>query len=285
MKIHRFLCLLITSALLLSCTPAEAKIECGVLHPNIQDKDLHIDGEIEAEASGLIGKIVGAKGEIKGEYITKNTLVDFKNADQLAKWYSVVYITCGLLDNKDIPFEKKVSVYQTLITLYGRILEAETNSPKTEGKSRESLNKTKKANFLLTKNLEWKGYFKNSNPSGKDLFMHLYVEEVTGPLFFGKIHFPDVKNTITSMRGEIIEDFGDIVEKSKWRYIKSFKNRPTDGVWVKFTLPKIIQGGGIVTNTSYYGHISSSGILESVEFTNSSEPVGYLKLYPNKSSS
>lgn len=98
---------------------AEAKFDCGFLHPKLQEKDININGSLKAEAKGLMSKILGGKGSLNGKYFDQDSLVKYPDADKLARWYSIAYITCGMMNDDNISVDKKTEIYKELLNLYG----------------------------------------------------------------------------------------------------------------------------------------------------------------------
>lgn len=106
-------------------TVAEAKINCEVLHPKLQDKDFQINGKIEAEAKGFLSRIVGGKGTLDGEFENQDSLTKYKNSDQLAKWYSIVYISCELINESNLSTNQKIDAFQKMMNTYAILVGAE----------------------------------------------------------------------------------------------------------------------------------------------------------------
>jgi hypothetical protein len=47
------------------------------------------------------------------------------------------------------------------------------------------------------------------------------------------------------MDGKFVKDFGDVLERSKWGYVKGF-GVDKGGVWLTFTERGLLQGSGIL---------------------------------------
>jgi hypothetical protein len=112
-----------------------------------------------------------------------------------------------------------------------------------------------------------------------DYEMILSIEAVTNRNFSGFLRWPTLRNSITSMHGEVVQDFGDFVEQSKWEFIDGF-DTATGGIWLKFTETSIVQGSGITLNGWYYAHIDDADVMRGVWFRpGASEPRGRFEIF------
>lgn len=102
--------------------------------------------------------------------------------------------------------------------------------------------------------------------------MILHIEQVMGDVIVGKLHWPDLGNSITTFSGRIASDFGDVVESSRWAYVDGYDSDAT-GVWLTFTENTIIQGS-VILGGQYFARLEQ-GVLKGVWFRkNGSEPRG-----------
>lgn len=105
--------------------------------------------------------------------------------------------------------------------------------------------------------------------------MVLHIEAAIGSTFSGKIHWPELSNSITTIQGYVVEDVSNVVEQSKWTYVPGFNSnhkRPC----VKFTDTAVIQGGdNFILNGWYYACISEERTMRGVYFEDAkvSEPL------------
>lgn len=126
----------------------------------------------------------------------------------------------------------------------------------------------------------WEGTFDQYDY--KEYPMVLHIEQVEGMRFSGKLHWPTLRNSITVMRGEFVESFGDFVEQSKWRYVGDL-NSENGGVWMKFTETELIQGSNIVLNGWYYAYAQDNNTMRGVFFSSeeAAEPIGDFTIFLN----
>lgn len=113
----------------------------------------------------------------------------------------------------------------------------------------------------------WKG--RATQNRSQNYSMDLYVEKVSGRNFFGKIHWPQLRNSITAIDGEIVSDFGDIVEQSRWKLVPGFDINKSPQC-LTFTDTQLIQGSGIYLNGKYYACIQS-GAMQGAYFLRPTE--------------
>lgn len=112
--------------LLLASISVEAKINCEVLHPNLQEKDLKVDGSITAQSKGFFSKILGAEGKIEGKSITQDSLTQYNNVEELAKWYSIIYMVCTTIENdSELSTKEKLDYFSSLLKSYFEVVKKE----------------------------------------------------------------------------------------------------------------------------------------------------------------
>ena len=113
--------------------------------------------------------------------------------------------------------------------------------------------------------------------------MIMYIESSSGVKFSGKLNWPKLRNSITSMDGKFVENFGDVLERSKWKYVNGF-DVDKSGVWLTFTEQELLQGGGILLGAVYYAQLKEDGIIQGVWFNSdkASEPGGDFKINSQK---
>jgi hypothetical protein len=87
--------------------------------------------------------------------------------------------------------------------------------------------------------------------------MIFYIEERNGDRVSGKTHYPELYNLIYGWEGEIVNDFGDITEESKWMKLEAYGSE--GGTWLKETRRWNIQGTNSATDGNYYLFISDTG--------------------------
>lgn len=117
-----FILFVIAFVYLLQINILQAKMSCEPLHPKLQEKDIVINGKIKAEAKGFMSKILGAEGQLDGNYFNQDSLSKYPDSDKLAKWYSIIYITCGMLNEKSYTTDQRILIFNNLITLYSSLV-------------------------------------------------------------------------------------------------------------------------------------------------------------------
>ena len=122
----------------------------------------------------------------------------------------------------------------------------------------------------------WEGVF-NQHGLGYQLDRYpivIQLEQVRGRLLEGYLRWPLLDDTIITIHGELVQDFGNFTEQSKWEHIEGFKPNE-EGTWFKFQEINLIQGANIVMSGWYYAHIDNEGIMRGVYFNaNQTEPSG-----------
>ena len=119
---------------------------------------------------------------------------------------------------------------------------------------------------------QWKGDYDQFNYP-KPYKMVLYIEESIGESISGKLNWPDLNNSITSFKGEIVTRPANFIEETKWKILdKELKNKK--GIWIKFIEKNMVSGSGVQLNGQYYCHISDRGILTGVGFSQNSTSAG-----------
>lgn len=105
---------------------AQAKIACEVLHPNLQEKNIVVDGKAKLEAEGILSKYIGGSGSLEGLFANRDSLNDYNNPDELAKWYSRIYLACSIIaDDKSLSIDDKLRVYKELLNEYSNAVRVE----------------------------------------------------------------------------------------------------------------------------------------------------------------
>lgn len=108
--------------------------------------------------------------------------------------------------------------------------------------------------------LKFEGEYKVPNYYPFD--MTLYIEEKSGDRVSGKFQWPDRNNRFQGWEGNIVHDFGDVIEQSKWEQVDGFGS---EGTYIKETRKWVIsEGGG--TDGNYYFYLSPTGRLTGVWF-------------------
>lgn len=109
--------------------------------------------------------------------------------------------------------------------------------------------------------------------------MTMYIERRSRTTFSGKLHWTTLRNSITSIDGRFITNFGDVLEQSKWKYVRGF-GVDKSGVWLNFTERELLQGNGIVLGVIYYAHLNDDGTMQGVWFNSDkdSEPGGNFEI-------
>ncbi|MBO9473428.1 hypothetical protein J7413_07740 [Shimia sp. R10_1] len=98
---NRFVTCIIATVISIFCSKAYA-LDCTPLEPTPpEDQSIQITGTIDAEVSGILGKLTGAGADLEGAYseISKNVLSEFPNADKLFMWSKLVYLRCEFIKN------------------------------------------------------------------------------------------------------------------------------------------------------------------------------------------
>lgn len=124
----------------------------------------------------------------------------------------------------------------------------------------------------------WRGTANQKNYGSYPMVFH--IENISGQAFSGKLQWTTLRNSITSVEGRIVEDFGDLTERSKWEFVKGF-GTDEGGAWLTFTETRLLQGNGIFLGVIYYAHLKDDGSIHGVWFGNdstASEPGGDFEL-------
>lgn len=126
--------------------------------------------------------------------------------------------------------------------------------------------------------ITYKGSFDQYNYKMYEMVFH--IEQIRGNEFSGKLHWPSLRNSITQVEGEFVEDFGDILQQSKWSYIEDF-DIDKNGIWMMFTETQILQGSNIETSNLYLARLRDDGTMEGVYFSNNqrSQPGGDFTIF------
>jgi len=119
---------------------------------------------------------------------------------------------------------------------------------------------------------QWVGNYDQFNYP-KPYKMVLYIEESIGGLISGKLNWPDLRNSVTSFTGEIVERPEGFIEETKWKVLDN-EIKSDDGIWIKFIENSLISGSGIQLKGEYYCHISNKGILTGIGFSQNSTTAG-----------
>lgn len=125
--------------------------------------------------------------------------------------------------------------------------------------------------------ITWKGEAKETNNRVFDVV--LSVEKNSEETFEGNMWWPKINNSINSVEGKIISDFGDFVARTKWRFVDGFDSKQ-DSKWLIFSEVKPIQGSRTLLGAIYYGRLDDDGSMTGVWFTSkdAAEPSGTFKL-------
>ena len=97
--------------------------------------------------------------------------------------------------------------------------------------------------------------------------MILYIEKIENENIDGKINWPSFKNSITDMKGKLVERTSDFIEESKWKLVdKMIKG--SKGIWFRFTQTKMLVGNpaDLDLTGKFYCHISTDGVMNGVWF-------------------
>jgi hypothetical protein len=113
----------------------------------------------------------------------------------------------------------------------------------------------------------WQGVFYDVH---RDIPMTIYIQEVAGQTFAGKINYPDSGNTTTIMQGSVVTDLSSEVQK--WEHVQGF-NSGASGTWIKFTEPAMEPGGNPATllNGWYYARVTNDGAMYGSFFVSQSK--------------
>ncbi len=113
----------------------------------------------------------------------------------------------------------------------------------------------------------WEGVFHDVH---RDIPMTIYIQEVAGQTFAGKINYPDSGNTTTIMQGSLVTDLSS--EAQKWDHVRGF-NSGASGTWIKFTEPAMEPGGNPATvlNGWYYAQVTDNGAMYGSFFVSQNE--------------
>jgi hypothetical protein len=105
----------------------------------------------------------------------------------------------------------------------------------------------------------------------------LHIEERSGDRVSGKQHYPDRSNTFIGWEGNVVHDFGDVIEQSRWEYVEGFGTE--GGTWIKETRRWEIEGGFRMGGLNYY-YISDTGRVTGVHIHESrSDPSATFELF------
>ena len=110
---------------------------------------------------------------------------------------------------------------------------------------------------------EWLGTF--NQPGFGEYPMALYIEAINGKSFDGKLDWEVCCKSVTKLKGEYIQDFGDESEQFRWNHIKDFDEN-NNGIWIKFTEIEFIKKGNAILGVTYYAHIQEDGTMVGVGF-------------------
>jgi len=204
---------LIIFLLLLQVQNVEAKFDCEFLHPKLQEKDININGNVKAEAKGFLSKILGAEGNLKGEYFDQDSLVKYPNADKLAKWYSIAYISCGMMNEDDISIEKKTEIYMKLMNIYAVLSGVEEKLINSKGLKDEfvpisidlsNISVGRKAkNYgknIIVKDFRGQKYLSGKNNNGYFFLDDIKVKENIDVQFVFKFHIQNQSKRIITLK-------------------------------------------------------------------------------------
>ncbi len=121
---------------------------------------------------------------------------------------------------------------------------------------------------------QWNGVY--TYATGERQHLSLLIEKVDGTAFKGKMiwqSFGRFKGAILKMNGEYVTDFGDQVERAKWKNLEDYSEVHTEGTWLKWTETEMISGAYYTVNGWYYGHIREDGTMVAVYFFNKDETI------------
>jgi len=212
--------------------------------------------EIKKEYETYIRKLETDSSETKKQYEThiKNLEANCSESDNSKCKYEVTS-----LENTVQEYKRQITELTSIKDDYEKKIKLLPKESITE-KGKQPENKSHTANELISQN--WEGNF--TEYGHKEYPMVLYIERINFQNFTGKLFWKTFNNTITSVRGEVVKNFGDAVEQNKWRYIKGVNLNET-GIWIVFTETALIQGG-VALNGSYYAHISENKNMQGVYF-------------------
>lgn len=123
-----------------------------------------------------------------------------------------------------------------------------------------------KGSNLINSSQVWKGNAVQNRNKGYS--MNLYIEKFSEQSFVGKIHWPELQDSITKIDGEVVSDFGSPEEKSKWKLISGV-DTSNSSECLTFT-EKVLVQGSVVLNGKYYACIQN-GAMKGIYFLRPTE--------------
>jgi hypothetical protein len=105
--------------------------------------------------------------------------------------------------------------------------------------------------------------------------MELSIESIDGPTFTGLPLWRELGNSVTTVEGEIVTDFSDVTERSRWDLLEGF-SEDAGTACAEFTEGPEIQGDRVDDGGTYYGCVGPEGTMAGVWFRRpgSGEPGG-----------
>lgn len=201
----------------------------------IQEHKLSTTGLIDPTTARKLGEIAGVEALVTGS---------------LTPFGDTVRITVKVLDTEtaEIIDAKKESIAKTEIIDELLMVRVEPQSSYGPTNLDSHTHQQENANHKLAGT--WQGYWKNRKNT---MVFNIENTDENGS-FNGFINWPTYRNTTTKIRGQVVNDFGDFLEQSKWRFVKDYETDKS-GIWIKFTEYEFLQGNGVALDGWYYAKI------------------------------
>ncbi len=231
----------------------------------VAEQELSVSGLVDKESIGKIASILGVDALVTGTISPFGNIVEI-NARCISVETAMVFAAAATT----VPITEDVKASMAKSGSFSGMTQqqapgssTQATSPSISGSQAEGV--FSGASFPQT----WEGSYARDSTTKP---MILLVEEYSAGFFSGKLFLPEDRNSIATIRGSVVTDFSDFVERSKWRYVDGFPSAA--GTWIKFTTESSVQGGLITLKAVYYGLATQSGSMYGAAFhaATASEP-------------
>jgi hypothetical protein len=121
----------------------------------------------------------------------------------------------------------------------------------------------------------WEGTYYQHNLDTNYL-MTLEIEWIRRREFAGRLHWPTLNNSITTIHGQFVQKPD---RQKKWSFVTGFEPDAA-GTWLKFQETNLLQGKNVVLGEWYYAYAQDVGQMDGVTFRSrwARKPSGEFKL-------